>query len=345
MKKQLLFLSLLVPTHLILSSSNDDEINQLSKKLTQSCIVSDINEQSGKSNHTKLIKAAINGDNDQVLGLMLQKADPYIAGKKGDTALIQAAYRGHTPVVLTLLALSDNKEKLLDAKLVSGHSVIDCAKTKKHSHIVEILSHVQNQTVFGPTCITHFSPKILPAIKNCIKNEQKGIKGAMYSFTHGDPAKACVRLCNKGGTVEFIIDKDYAYNTRTKSFNKNKKANICVALRYMIKHGIDLYECNLGSNKDTNNGYFNMHNKFLLFKKNAKDKPLLITGSCNFTHQAFTKNWENIIIIDDINAIKAFTKQYITMKKSAIKLTKGRCKSDKDKDYWALRNNKLQDIV
>ncbi len=335
---------LLVPTHVISSNSNDDAISQLSTELTQSCKVSDINKQTGKHNRTQLIRAAINGDNEQVMQLILQRADPYIAGNKGDTPMIWAAYEGHTPVVLTLLALSDNKKKLLNAKLSSGYSAIDCAKKKKHNDIVEILSHVQNQTSFGLTCITRFSPNILPAIKNCINNEQEDIKGAMYSFTHGDPARACVKQKQKGVKIEFVVDKDYVYNYSTKEFTA-KKANICIALRYMIKYGIDLYECNLGSNNDYNKGYFNMHNKFLVFKKNANDKPLLITGSCNFTYQAFTKNWENIIIIDDVNAINAFTEQYVTMKKAATKLTEDRCKSDKDNNYYALRNNNLQDIV
>lgn len=49
-----------------------------------------------------------------------------------------------------------------------------------------------------------------------------------------------------------------------------------------------------------------MHNKFIIFKHSLNGKPLLWTGSYNFTWSANKKNQENVLIIDDFEIIKFY---------------------------------------
>jgi hypothetical protein len=336
----------------------DHSAKELSEKLSQCTI--DINrltktdpktEKKHSNERTPLMYAVLNDDLDGTISLLEQGADPYITNPNGFTALLYAAQKGHYAIAATLLATCLDKQKLLEASTTKkGSTPLSIAKTHDHTNIFKLLTLAQSQTTFGPTCSVHFSPNILPVVLNCINNEKESVTGAMYSFTHGDPARSLVKRHKKDVNVELIVDKDYVYINSTKSFDKTKKSNLCIALRYMIKNGINIYECNLGSNGLSNNGYFNMHNKFLIFGNNTKDRPLLITGSCNFTHQGFEENWENITIIDDTDAITKFLEQYKTMKKSAKKILLKYCKSDKDtlQTYSAKRSrrgNKIEGLA
>ena len=58
-----------------------------------------------------------------------------------------------------------------------------------------------------------------------------------------------------------------------------------------------------------------MHNKITLCEKNINDKPLVITGSFNYTVSANVNNQENIVILDDPKLIKQYKKQFEQLKK------------------------------
>ena len=58
-----------------------------------------------------------------------------------------------------------------------------------------------------------------------------------------------------------------------------------------------------------------MHNKFVIFGKNISNKPLLWTGSFNFTKSAQLKNQENVVILDEQYLIQKYEKQFEVIKK------------------------------
>ncbi len=53
-----------------------------------------------------------------------------------------------------------------------------------------------------------------------------------------------------------------------------------------------------------------MHDKFAIF-----GGKLLWTGSFNFTYDADTSNQENVLLLDDAPAIKAFEEQFTALKR------------------------------
>lgn len=332
MKKQLLLLTLCAHISALFCAASSDDLGGLTQQLASQCTLSDINDLIEPKGRTKLIQATLNNDSAAVLNLMLKKANPHIQEQEyGTTALMIAAGHGYTQIVATLLGLCNDRKTLLTTKTPKGHTAINFATDPE---IIEILTQEHNQLNYGPLCKTYFSPNILSAILNCINNERKSVHCAMFRFTHAEPAKALAEKKQLGVDVNIIVDKDY-------------KTDLCLALNYMLKNGISIREGILGSNNEYNSGYFNQHHKYLIFGKNTNRKPLLITGSCNFTFQAFTKNWENMVITDDHEAIEAFKAEHTRLTKSSKKLTQETCFSDKDtnKKGWYSRNDNKVNIL
>lgn len=320
-----------------LTEENAKEIEEIEK------YIQTLRKKCDPSKLSPLMQAAKKGDSTKITELILtENPDQFKQGPGGKTALMYAIKYNKVDAVNALLNLCDDKAKLLSLTTNAGETPSAFAKSRENFLMHAIIKRIKNQLRFGSLCRTYFSPNILGVVMNCITNEQKSIHCAMYHFTLGEPAQAFVERRRAGIAIDLIVDKDYVYNPLRKSFESTKKANICIALRYMINNGIEIRECNYGSNDETNNGHFNMHNKFLVFGDNINHKPLLITGSYNFTHQATVRNWENIVMLNDQETITKFLEQHATMKSKSIVLTLDRCKSDKDTDTWAIQNNGLR---
>lgn len=349
MKNQFLFFALLGRASLIFCSAGpSNQIKKLEVQMVTHLTVSPqspsgtaqpqaIQTQPEQSNRAlrediPIINAAIQGNDELVTTLLYQQHNPNIADSVyGTTPLIHAAARGHIAVVKTLLAMAPDRTKLLTTKCKSGGSALDYAKSGNQSKVVEFLTHVQNQLQFGPLCQTYFSPNILNAISHLITNEQQRIMGAMYSFTHGTPAKLMVEKQKAGIPTTLIINKDY-------------KTDLCTALRYMINNGIQIYTTNFGSAGDADPRCYNMHHKFLIFGKNSLNKQLLLTGSCNFTNQGFNRNWENVIVTDNAESIMAYLVEMQKLCKAPKKLLATDCSSPKDTYSDALVRNCVHDL-
>lgn len=313
MKKHLLFLSLLAQYSLVLcAASSSDGLGGL----TEQFATLGINEQTGQYRNTRLMNAVIKADTAEVLELMVvNKANPHIPDINGITPLMTAAANGYINIVVTLLGLCSDRKTLLTTKTPQGYTALGYAQYYQQPKIVEILTREQNQI---PLCETYFSPNILNAINKLIENEQRGIRGSIYSFTHGTPAQKLVQKRAAGVTVTLIINKDY-------------QKDLCIALRYMLNNGISIGIPKNGSNDEWNGGSFNMHHKFLIFLNNALNKPLLMTGSCNFTDQAFNRNWEDMIVTDNIESIQSYINQFDKrLFVNSTKITAEQCTSAKD---------------
>ncbi len=184
-----------------------------------------------------------------------------------------------------------------------------------------------------PYIRSYFSPGILEVLRIYISHEQKQVYTAVYRLTHNDIAQDLIKkhtelTCEQTKyPVRVIVEKKFTDDW-------------CIPLHAMIKAGIPV-RCNKQRYNDSN-GFEIMHHKFVIFKKNKKDKSLLVTGSFNFTGQAHKNNWENILVTDDADAIHSFFEQFKELNNNhSREITLQECHSDKDKQrsYARKMNN------
>lgn len=268
-----------------------------------------------------------------VLRLLKDGEDPFVQDN-GLTPFMIAASSGHKEIIYFFLAVAD-KKRLLTERSSEGYTARDLALLRGHTEVAKILLDEQNGLTEETLCQSHFAPNILGAILSFITKEQEEIVGAMYRFTHGHPARALVDRKRHGVKTEIILHREI-------------NVDLCIALRHMLQNGIGLFKTEKASNGDASEEYFNQHHKFLLFKNNLHNRPVLITGSCNFTYQAFCKNWENIIITDNPQAIESFGGEYAKLRAASRPLTHEECVSEKDtspKGFYSRRENQVEGLL
>lgn len=145
-----------------------------------------------------------------------------------------------------------------------------------------------------------FSPddNLQEILVQLIDREKEYILIAIFSFTDSIIANALVEAKKRGVQVEIVTDISC---TRDK-FSK---------IDFLKENGIKVYVYNPRNVTILNNI---MHNKFVLFGKNIENKPLLWTGSFNFTKSAQLNNQENILILDELSLIERYRKQFAILK-------------------------------
>ncbi len=136
-----------------------------------------------------------------------------------------------------------------------------------------------------------FSPDIRGVVKKLISDEQEYISGAQFRFTLYDVALAWAKAKILG---ELVLDSQFDQDS-------------VEALAHLRTHGISLYW--IGS------AYKLMHHKFLIFRKNAGGKKLLMVGSFNMTGNASENNWENVVILEEAAVIKKFEQEIEVLRK------------------------------
>ena len=122
-----------------------------------------------------------------------------------------------------------------------------------------------------------------------IQQAQKTIYGAIYAFTSKDIAQALIAQTQKA-KIHLKIDKKQAELTYTKTL-----------ISIMQKSGIKITL--IAMKKDTH-----MHHKFMII-----DKKNVITGSFNWTHNASTNNYENIVYIQSPIIAEMFMKEWASL--------------------------------
>ena len=152
-----------------------------------------------------------------------------------------------------------------------------------------------------------------------IKNEQKSIKAAVFSFTDGDVAQALLDARKRNVTVEIVTDISAARD----KFNK---------IEMLQKNKVPVHVYNPKTITVLNNI---MHNKFVLFGKNVGGKSLLWTGSFNFTKSAHKQNQENVIVLDERHLIERYDKQFAVLKERAGKKSSVKLAQKKRKVVYA----------
>jgi len=105
-----------------------------------------------------------------------------------------------------------------------------------------------------------------------------------YSFTDRDIAEALVRAAKRGVKVKVLLDKS----------NRNDKRS---AKDLIIQHSLPL-------RLDSPSGI--SHNKILII-----DNQIVITGSYNFSAAAYTRNTENLLILNSPDLAKEYIKNWL----------------------------------
>ncbi|MCK5632127.1 hypothetical protein KAH94_00080 [bacterium] len=151
-----------------------------------------------------------------------------------------------------------------------------------------------------------FSPDddVRSVLLDLIACEQKSIRIAAFLLTDDAVAKALLDAKARGVLVEVVADKLCCYSRHGK-------------IKMLHRQGLQSF---IYSGQKKNNHMSNiMHDKFVIFEKNIFDKSLLWTGSFNFTRSAWLNNQENVLLLDDLEIISCYKKQFEVIKKRCIK--------------------------
>lgn len=168
---------------------------------------------------------------------------------------------------------------------------------------------------YGLVCQGHvkqvfFSPddKVQEALVYLIEHEKKSIKAAVFVFTDAAIAKALLAAHERGVRIELVVDSTGLRDR----FNR---------IKVLQEQGIPVFVYNTISDSSLS-GY--MHNKFVLFAHNLLERPVVWTGSCNFTRAAHEKNQENAVLLDESWIIAKYARQFERLKKRSIAYKKGK---------------------
>ncbi len=119
-----------------------------------------------------------------------------------------------------------------------------------------------------------------------IESATTSIDVAMYSFTSDKLARSLEKKAKKGVKVRVIADYLQSKSAYA-DFNEMKEAG--VEVRFAQKNKI-------------------MHNKFAVI-----DGKLTLTGSFNWTKNADTSNFENLVFIEDYKTAKEYENEFFQL--------------------------------
>lgn len=141
-----------------------------------------------------------------------------------------------------------------------------------------------------------------------IDQEKEAIKIAVFMFTDKNIANALLNAHNRNIKIEIVTDPAGLRDRQNK-----------IGLLSDNKIAVYVYNGQHGKNGSSSI----MHHKFILFSKNKNTKPLLWTGSFNFTRIACDCNQENVVILDDLSLIEKYSEQFNRLKKRSYRYKPG----------------------
>lgn len=147
-----------------------------------------------------------------------------------------------------------------------------------------------------------FSPDdhLQDVLIDLINKEKTLIHIAVFSFTNGEIANALINAYRRGVDVCVLIDNS-GVQDRFNKIGRLRDAGVPVWI-YKQAHTKRIL-----TDK--------MHNKFVVFGNNLLHKPLVWTGSFNFTKSAVEVNQENVVVLDDRDIIERYNKQFTQLQK------------------------------
>ena len=120
-----------------------------------------------------------------------------------------------------------------------------------------------------------------------IREEKSEISIMVYYLTDPFIIEALKKACQRDVKINIIVD--YWWTAKNKKSATSILGTLPVKVCKPLKGGV-------------------MHHKFVLFKCNIKDKPLIWSGSFNLSKRSQSSNDENIIISDDEELIQQYQK-------------------------------------
>jgi len=160
----------------------------------------------------------------------------------------------------------------------------------------------------------NFCPDLDALLSKLIVQEQEDIKGAFFRFTLYNLAENMAKKLDERDPfhVTMVVDKS------------NIEQDFCEALKLIAAHK--------GEVRKTDDDDRQMHHKFMLFQHNHDNKPLVWTGSFQGTGQS-CRNWENVVVLDDEQSIRAFRDEFAS-----------RLKDSKPIEQWELDKKKAASL-
>lgn len=168
----------------------------------------------------------------------------------------------------------------------------------------DLISHARATIVLpdGSVKKALFSPDDDPKkiLLGLIYAEQHAITIAIFSLTDYDICKALINAAQRGVRIEIIADRGCAASEWSR-------------ISKLFQAGIPVSVC---PSDPTSKAI--MHNKFAIFSLNLTNKPLIWTGSFNFTYSAANWNQENALVLDDPELIQSYLKQFAIIKTRSV---------------------------
>jgi len=145
-----------------------------------------------------------------------------------------------------------------------------------------------------------------PALKEILKQlslAKKSVKITIYNFTHKKIANRLKTISKKGIKVKIIYDNESIKRKQGKT-----------TYYYLAKYkNIDVYSIR-GKYVKKKNYFGKMHQKIALI-----DDKVLILGSANWSYSGFGKNYEVVIICENPEFAKKYSKFFDNLLKRAKK--------------------------
>ena len=116
-----------------------------------------------------------------------------------------------------------------------------------------------------------------------IREASQGIQIAIFDFTHKEIAKEVEMAIKRGVLVQIITDR-MKINSKDSQITNLQSAGAGVKVNKQAKLE---------------------HNKFAIF-----DGKKVLTGSVNWTYSAFSKNSENCILFDEVEAVEKYNLRF-----------------------------------
>lgn len=192
---------------------------------------------------------------------------------------------------------------------VTGIFLVIADDWRLSQHPAQSLIH--ELTKSGPLIKAYFSPDdgIQEIQRALIEAEQKSLDIAIFSFTDTETAQALIAAHKRGVRVRIVADRGSSVGDYSKILLL-RRAGIPVHVCPVITEKQPVLHLDDPRFDEKAMGGALMHNKFIVFGQTAGNRPLLWTGSFNFTRSANARNQENVIILSDQGVINAFSRQF-----------------------------------
>lgn len=153
----------------------------------------------------------------------------------------------------------------------------------------------------------YFSPDdhLASLLKGLIDAETKKIVVAIYTITDKTVVESLIKAAKRGVEVECVVDPSYGSDRYSQVYQ-------------LANAGINVWSYQSAADERQSSL---MHNKFCIFEDSIGHRPLIWTGSYNFTKRANERNQENVVILDNSSIIERYRNQFEILKTRSLQIS------------------------